>query len=160
MIADSINLFFVFPLVLIVAAISWIDIKTYRIPDVLNLTLFVLGTVFVILEDSMDLVSQVQCALAIGFILWAVRFAFFHIRNKNALGLGDVKMGAASGMWIYLENLPLMFLIASGSALVTILGLRLFGGNRFASMNVLPFGPYIGFSLLVVWSIQVSLVRF
>jgi leader peptidase (prepilin peptidase)/N-methyltransferase len=81
--------------------------------------------------------------------LWAVRALYEKMRNREGLGLGDVKMGAMIGAFLGIQGAILTVLI--GSLLGVIIGLSYawFTGKD-ASTYELPFGSFLGVAALGV----------
>jgi leader peptidase (prepilin peptidase)/N-methyltransferase len=66
--------------------------------------------------------------------------------------LGDVKFLLAGALWIGLEGLPILLLLAVLSASVSLLILRI-GGARLSRSDALSFGPHLAVALWLVWVI-------
>jgi leader peptidase (prepilin peptidase)/N-methyltransferase len=69
-------------------------------------------------------------------------------RKYQGLGLGDVKLLAASGIWIGLAGVPVQLLVGSCAALAAAGGLHL-AGRTMTRQTSLPFGPFLALGLLV-----------
>lgn len=83
-------------------ALSVVDLRTRLLPNEMVLGFATLGFIFH-LTTLAGYVSPVNIALggAIGFLsLYLVRAAANHIYGEDALGLGDVKLMGAGGLWI------------------------------------------------------------
>lgn len=129
-------------LVPVLAAMTDIDLRLKIIPDLLNLALAVLGVLYVFLGNDgsfEEAVWQIFGGVLLygGFAL-ALRFVFQAAMKKEALGLGDVKFFAATGIWLGASlELFTVFLFVSGIAGVFLaLGWRKATGER-----EFPFGP-------------------
>ena len=79
-----------------------IDLRTWLLPDKLNLSLAILGIGFHIATSFMALepLSMALGLLTGGGILYAVRTAGNWYYKQDTLGLGDVKLLAAAGLWL------------------------------------------------------------
>jgi leader peptidase (prepilin peptidase)/N-methyltransferase len=107
-------------LALTLAVLSAIDLRDYRLPDILTLPLAAAGLV-VSLTAGATLWWHAASAL-IGFALLAgVATIYKYVRGRDGLGLGDAKLFAASGAWLGLEALPTVLLCACASAIVALL---------------------------------------
>jgi leader peptidase (prepilin peptidase)/N-methyltransferase len=106
------------------------------------------------------LISAMEAAFAALFCagtLWIVGALYQKVRNREGLGLGDVKMVAMIGAFLGLQG-ALMTLIV-GSLLGAIVGLSyIWFTGKDASTYELPFGTFlgaaalgVGFLLNVVW---------
>lgn len=98
------------------------------------------------------LVSVCDSLLAAGICsgaLWSVRALYEKVRNREGLGLGDVKMGAMIGAFLGLQGALLSLLVGSLLGAVIGLGYAWFTGKD-ASTYELPFGSFLGASALAV----------
>src|ERR1700740_1430036 len=96
------------------AGVAWIDIRDGIIPDWLNLAIAVLGLVKIISTgDSSAAIVALGEGVVIGAAFWLLRRLYFVIRGIQGLGLGDVKLLAAAGIWVGLAGIPFVLLIAT-----------------------------------------------
>ncbi|MEP1520367.1 A24 family peptidase [Ascidiaceihabitans sp.] len=140
----TLPMFLVVPLVLL---ISVVDAMTYRIPDVCNLGVAVLGAWHIAGQAELGL--HVSAALCVGAVLWGLSAWYYRRFGRTGLGLGDVKFIAAATVWVGPLGLPYMLLIASSAGIVVALvgRKRLMGdGGQIA----VPFGPFLAFGFFVV----------
>jgi leader peptidase (prepilin peptidase) / N-methyltransferase len=138
---------------LLIAA-SVIDIRTMRIPDPLNATLAATGLAASWLLQR-DLVTAVL-GIAIGYGAIAVlNFAYFRLRGRDGIGMGDAKLLGGLGAWLGWTGLPFVALAGSICGLAVFAALALFRGRSLAA--ALPFGPFLSAGGLLVWFAQVWL---
>lgn len=132
-------------------ALAVIDLRTKTLPDSLVLAVAVLGAIrlfFAVLDSALPLallINSLSGALIFGGVAWGAGALTGRLTGRAALGFGDVKFFAVSGLWLGLTDLA-MFCIVAGTAGV-VLGLvwrKLTGEDRF------PFGPAIIFSFCVL----------
>ncbi len=125
-------------------ALSVIDLKMFRLPNVLTFSLIALG-----LLDAYMLNGQFQDRLigaALGYgVFVTIEMAFKKLRGKDGLGRGDAKLLAAGGAWCGWMGLPFIVLIGSGMGLIA----ALFPSVR--AQNRIPFGPFLALGILIVW---------
>lgn len=81
--------------------------------------------------------------------LWSVRALYEKVRNREGLGLGDVKMGAMIGAFLGIQGALLSLLVGSLLGAIIGLGYAWFTGKD-ASTYELPFGSFLGASALAV----------
>ena len=85
-----------------------------------------------------------------GFIIGAVvcyyRKALFQFRQFQGLGLGDVKLLAASGTWMGVAGVPVQLLVAALTALAAA-GVMQLAGQTVTRQTSLPFGPFLALGL-------------
>lgn len=85
--------------------------------------------------------------------LYAVRAIYLKLRRVIGLGLGDVKLAAAGGAWLGLEELPLACLLAAMAGLVVIVGLdRISGEKRLTRSSAVPFAAFMAPAFLIMWA--------
>jgi leader peptidase (prepilin peptidase)/N-methyltransferase len=134
--------------------LAWIDFRQGIIPDWLNLAIAILGVIRVAAIGGWPLVAElvVEAAL-VGGAIWLLRWLYFRLRKTQGLGLGDVKLLAASAIWIGLAGIPVQLLVAALSALAVALALHLLGA-RMTRHTALPFGPFLALGLLVAILLQ------
>lgn len=134
-------------LLAMLAALSWIDLRTYRLPNVLTFPLIAMGIVQAYLLGLGWQNSLIGAALGYAVFV-AIELAFKHIRGKDGLGRGDAKLLAAGGAWCGWMGLPLIVLIASGMGLLALL----FPSFRKSSnAGRIPFGPFLALGIICVW---------
>jgi len=82
--------------------LSVIDLKIGLLPNVYNAALGVCGIVFHALLnfDWLRIEDIVLGAMIGGGLLWGIRFVANKLYQKDTLGLGDVKLLAAGGIWL------------------------------------------------------------
>jgi leader peptidase (prepilin peptidase)/N-methyltransferase len=136
-------------------ALFFVDLKTMRLPDPLMFCFAALGGGVCLLR-FIDGVSFFQIfekyllgALIYGVLAYALARLVELILKKPALGFGDIKFFAVSGLWLGVDLLP-DFLILSGVfgvVLGSIWRFILFKGN---DQSVFPFGPALIVSFLTL----------
>lgn len=119
-----------FSLLLVLAVIDW---RTFEIPNGLNLAILILGLAQVLLDRERWLVYVIgMCSVGgVFFLLWLAT-------GGKGLGLGDVKLMAASGLLLGWPRALLAVILGSVSgAVIHLLRMRR-GADR-----KLAFGPYL-----------------
>jgi leader peptidase (prepilin peptidase)/N-methyltransferase len=123
-----------------------VDARTYLLPNVITWGATVCGvTAAWFLDESnpwlatSDAILRAICAAG---LLALLRWIYGHIRHREGLGLGDVKLAAAVGAWLPLDVIPLCFGLATGGALVAILW-GLLRGKRIESTMKIPLGTFL-----------------
>lgn len=135
------------------ALLSWIDARTFRLPNLLTIPLIGLGFIFTYFVTPEDLLSSFIGAFIgyTGFLCLEYAFRFFY--KKDGLGRGDAKLLAAGGAWCGWFGLPYILLIASLCGLVFTQmpthKIRISTGLR-----AVPFGPFLSLAIAVIWSAQ------
>ena len=129
----------------VLARLSYIDIRTFRLPDAYTLPLIVAGLVLNTVWSGAIPFEHVAAASA-GYLIFAlIGSAFFWWRGIDGLGLGDAKLLAAAGAWIGLRGLPVVVLVAAIGGIVAALLTASDRNTRIA------FGPWLALGFFVVW---------
>lgn len=142
------NLLFVAVLV----ALSFIDLDTFRLPDVLTLPLLGIGLIgaFLVPGDPSGWESMLS-AFGAGGLFWIIARIY-----PQGMGLGDVKLVAAMGAFL---GFPAIFLsVFAGSFVGAVVGICLLFAGRKRFGQQIPFGPYLalGAILTLLWGAQIS----
>ena|SRR5690349_20188138 len=134
--------------------LAWIDLRRGIIPDWLNAAIAVLGLArIVILVDWVLALSTAAEGILTGAIVWLLRWLYFRLRQRQGLGLGDVKLLAASAIWVGIAGIPMLLLVASLTALAAA-GILHLAGAKMTRQTALPFGPFLALGLLVTLALQ------
>lgn len=145
--AGLLSFFFAYPLFILyyilfmfTFAVLIIDWENQIIPDGLSLLIFILGAVFINNGISTNLFTGLLCASLLMLL---------HMFTKGrGMGLGDVKLAIALGVWFSLSN-GLLWLITSfiiGGIVATFL--LIFGKANMKTQ--IAFGPFM---ILAFWLI-------
>ena len=148
----------IFSAIVIIGALlilSWIDLKTFILPDYLTYGLIAYGLVANIFLGLgwASPQSSILGAL-LGFLgLYILNQAYLKIRGHHGIGMGDAKLLAGLGACLGIQSLPYILLIASASGLI--------GGYAWLKIHqqdhshAFPFGPFIAFGGIIVllWQI-------
>lgn len=129
--------------------LSLIDLDRFILPDLLTLPLIAAGLAYAYFVSGYIVWSIAGAVIGYGLVtglslLWRWRF------KREGIGLGDAKLLAAGGAWITIFGLPLILLIASGTALVVTVLLGLFG-RKIDGQTTVAFGPMLALSIWAVW---------
>ena len=121
-----------------------IDYKLQIIPNRLNLTIFEVGLVFAFLYGLSDVAISINMVL--GMLAGAGMFLALTllgglIYGKEAMGLGDVKLMGALGLYFGLANIVIVSLISFLIGAVLSILLIVFKIKKMD--EYIPFGPFI-----------------
>jgi leader peptidase (prepilin peptidase)/N-methyltransferase len=131
------------------ALLAWFDLRRGIIPNWVNLAIAVIGLARAVLLDGWAAALGAGCeGVVIGAVVWLLRRLYFRFRKFHGLGLGDVKLLAASGIWIGAAGVPVQLLIASLAALAAA-GVMQLAGRTMTRQTSLPFGPFLALGLLL-----------
>lgn len=127
-----------------------IDSQTLLLPDALTLPLLPVGLAAAYALSVLPLTDHLIGAAIGGLVPAGLRLLYGQLRGREGLGLGDVKLLAASGAWVGWQGLVGVLLIGSISALATILAIAACQ-RRLDRQRLIPFGPFLCLGLWIVW---------
>ena len=147
--------FCLFGALILLIILSVIDLKIGLLPNVYNGALAFLGIVFHGLTSFawLPLEDILLGALVGGGMLYFVRLAANHYYHKDALGLGDIKLLAAAGIWLGPQGVLMAITLGAMAGLVHGIGVIAFQrlrGNDTGELSQfsIPAGP--GFAIGIV----------
>jgi leader peptidase (prepilin peptidase)/N-methyltransferase len=144
--------------VLLLIALTFIDLDTQFLPDDLTLPLLWLGLLVNINGTFASLHDAIIGAVAGFLVLWSINAMFKLIRKVDGMGGGDFKLLGALGAWMGWQMLPAIILLSSVVGSVIGIGMILFGGKGRETR--IPFGPYLtgaGF-LALLYGPQITVI--
>ena len=107
-------------LILILLYLSYIDLRSFRLPDFVTLPLILTGILFNLLSSVgfTDAASATTGAVLGYGSLWLLNRLYRLSKKQDGMGMGDAKLLAALGAWLGWAALPSILLIASVSGLI------------------------------------------
>ncbi|MFM9889134.1 MAG: prepilin peptidase [Rickettsiales bacterium] len=127
-----------------IVALTVTDLENYIILDEVQISIGVFGVLYGYARnvDAADAAIAACAGAAIGLTL---KYGFLYLRNKDGLGLGDVKFLFVAGVWLASAANFIPFLFYSG-----LMGI-VFGTvwQRLTDNARFPFGPALAASLLL-----------
>lgn len=121
-----------------------VDLKEQIIPNRLNLLMFEIGLVFVFLHGFSNIniaLNMLLGMLAGGGIFLLITLLGGLIAGKEAMGMGDVKLMGALGLYFGLSNIVVITLMSF--LLGAVISIVLLGTGIKKSDEYIPFGPFI-----------------
>ena len=137
-------------LVAVLAAVCAIDARYGIIPDSLVVALAVGGVLQTSIPGQGELLQRCFEALLLFFAACLFRAAYRWVRGHDGIGFGDVKFATAGVLWIGIEGVPAMLLLAVLSALASLLILKR-EGHALDAKQAISFGPHLAVALWLVW---------
>lgn len=132
-------------------ALSAIDIRTRRLPDVLTLPLAAAGLVTAWLISPDNLVDHAIGA-ACGYLSFLlVEYAYRRWRQVDGLGRGDAKLLGAIGAWVGWAALPSVVFLSASGAIVFLLLRSQFGRVPLTRATAIAFGPFLAVAGWLTW---------
>ena len=151
-------------LLILTAALGWlllalaaIDFRTFLLPDGLNAAVLLLGAVMVALYRAGEWPWHVAGAVAGYGVLWLVETLYRRVRGMDGLGRGDAKLLGAVGMWVGIEGLAPVLLIASLTAILAVLVQSALRRESVSGKSLIAFGPWIALGGYCVWLLTLGL---
>jgi len=130
----------------ILARLSYVDWKTYRLPNLYTKGLIALGLLYNFYV-SLDAYPFLLGAVLGYALFWCVETAYRLIRKRDGLGRGDAKLLAAGGAWCGAMALPFIILLASSAGLIYVLSRP----PEQRSQIVLAFGPFLAAGIAITF---------
>ena len=145
-------------LAVLMAAIAIVDAHRFIIPDRLSLAAFLLGLAAAAQRDLEDMPASIAMAAIRGVVLalvfLALREIYRRLRQRQGIGLGDVKLAAVAGVWLDWPLIPVAIEIAALAALA-IYGMRqLVRGHPLRGTARLPFGLFFAPAIWLCWLLE------
>jgi len=147
----------------VLAALSAIDIETYRLPDLIVLPSLIASVPIIVVLAVADgdgrriRYALVGAALYFGFLFLA------HLISPRGMGFGDVKLAALMGLYVgwlggtFVDALALvLWAMLIGFAVGSIFGVVLLATRR--RNRPFPFGPFLALGAVVAILVSRSLV--
>ena len=136
-------------LILILLYLSYIDLRSFRLPDFVTLPLILTGIVFNLLSPvGFTDTSSAVIGAVLGYgSLWLLNHLYRLTKKQDGIGMGDAKLLAALGAWLGWAALPSILLIASISGLIG--GLIYLRWRKKSTHHAFPFGPFLAFAGII-----------
>ncbi len=163
-------------LALLMLAIAVIDARSLLIPNRLSLAAFLLGLAAAGLGASPEFWRDfwqefwLPAAQAIGFAViraavlgsafLALRALYFRLRDREGIGLGDVKLAAVAGAWLDWPMMPVAVEIGALAGLCVYAFGRLAGRRPFSAVARLPFGLFFAPAIWFCWLVETGVFEF
>jgi leader peptidase (prepilin peptidase)/N-methyltransferase len=130
--------------------LATIDVIAMRLPDVLTLSLTVVGLGLSLVMPGAPILGHLAGA-AVGYaVLAALAWAYRRARGRDGIGLGDAKLLAAAGAWLGWAALPSVLLLACLGAFAWVAVRRLRGDLQSLTAPV-AFGAPLALAFWIVW---------
>ena len=136
-------------LILVLVYLAYIDLRTFRLPDVITYPLILSGLLvssfsklgFISFQDSV-------IGAVVGYAsLWLLNLLHRLVKKQDGIGMGDAKLLAALGAWFGWYTLPSILLVASVSGLIG--GLVWLQWNKQNHRSAFPFGPFLAIAGII-----------
>ena len=142
-------------LVAILVPLVLIDLKFQILPDNLNLLLSIFGFLQSYFLEAPEAVESLLGSFLAGLVMFVVAKAYKKVRKLEGLGLGDVKLAAAGGLWVGWTMVGMMIFLGAFSAAVFVF-MRSWKFGKIDRNERIPFGPFLAFGILCSWVLRHS----
>jgi len=129
--------------------LSYLDLRTGLLLDVITLPLIGLGVGYALASGGSWLFAVAGAGLGYGLVA-GLGLLWRRLRGYDGIGLGDAKLLAAGGAWVGAGLLPLILLIASGLGLVLAATVSKKPQDD-SDPAAIAFGPPLGLGIWVAW---------
>ena len=136
-----------------------IDYRLQIIPNRLNLTMFEIGLIFCFLYGLSNVAISINMLfgmLAGGGIFLGITLLGGLVYGKEAMGLGDVKLMGALGLYFGLTNIIIVALLSF--LIGAILSIILLVTRIKKSDEYIPFGPFIVIGAFITIFVPYSII--
>jgi leader peptidase (prepilin peptidase)/N-methyltransferase len=149
-------------LALIMVAIAVIDYRSFIIPNWLNAAGLGLGLVHAAVQEPEAMLSVIQVAVIRGVVLAVVfltlREVYARVRNRQGIGLGDVKLAGVAGVWLDWSMLPIVVELAAFTAISSYALQQYLLGRSMVALDRLPFGFFFAPAIWICWLLERTLM--
>ena len=143
-IAENLDLIKYLILTPMMLSVVVIDYRLQIIPNRLNLTMFEIGLVFTFLYGMSNVAISINMLLGMlagGGIFLLITLLGGLVYGKEAMGLGDVKLMGALGLYFGLTNIIIISLVSF--LVCAIISIFLLTTKIKKTDEYIPFGPFI-----------------
>lgn len=147
----SLEFFKFAPLVSMLISVFVVDFQAQIIPNRLNLTIFELGLLFAFSLGNSNLNIATDAVLGMligGGIFLTIAIIGGVIAGKDAMGLGDVKLMGAIGLYFGKANIIKISILAFLVGAIISIVLLITKKNR--KDGYVPFGPFIVIAAIII----------
>jgi leader peptidase (prepilin peptidase)/N-methyltransferase len=149
-------------LALLMLAIAVIDARHFIIPDRLSAVAFALALLQAAVGELQAIIEAIAFACLRGAVLallfLGLRILYARLRNREGLGLGDVKLAGVAGAWLDWLTMPIAIEIAAFAALTAYVLRNLARKRPLHAAGLLPFGLFLAPAIWLGWLLQMTLL--
>ena len=137
------------PLILVLVYLAYIDLRTFRLPDVITLPLVLSGLIFNgFSQEGLVPFQDSAIGAILGYAsLWLLNSIYRLTKKQDGIGMGDAKLLAALGAWLGWYALPGILLMASLTGLIG--GFIWLQWNKQNHRSAFPFGPFLAIAGII-----------
>ncbi len=132
-------------------ALSAIDIRTRRLPDVLTAALALSGLAMAAIVNQDRFIEHLLGAMAGYLVFVTIELVYQRLRGRDGLGRGDAKLLGGIGAWIGITGLPSCIFVAALSAIAWVVVTNMLRGRTIGGETSVAFGPFLAVGGWAVW---------
>jgi leader peptidase (prepilin peptidase)/N-methyltransferase len=149
-------------LAIVMMAIAAIDGRRFIIPDRLVAAGLALGLLDAATAQpgqfTAGLVNAALRGLVLALLFFGFRMAYRRIRQREGLGLGDVKLASVAGLWLGWTAAVVAVDVAALSALAAVL-IVVLRGQSITRTTQVPFGLFFAPAIWIAWLFEAVIAR-
>jgi leader peptidase (prepilin peptidase)/N-methyltransferase len=142
-------------LALLMLAIAIVDFRHMIIPNELSAAALALAIINAVIAESPSIVESIAAAVLRGMVTMlfflALRWAYGWLRQREGIGLGDVKLAFVAGAWLEWIMIPVAIEIAALVALIAYVAWPMVAKWPFDAVSHLPFGLFLAPAIWLSW---------
>jgi len=158
---DIATLFIAFSGIFVLGILSYIDLRTFILPNIWVAAFALLGFVFLLIDGFQEISVHESAygALAGFWTLYTIRAVGNWYYKQDSLGLGDVKLLGAGGIWLGLEGVFFAITVGAFAGLIhgIIYAIYIAYKNK-QPINMtrlrIPAGPGFAAGIIIMGAIQ------
>jgi leader peptidase (prepilin peptidase)/N-methyltransferase len=142
-------------LALLMLAIALADFRHMIIPNELTIVALALAIINAGIGDTASIIEGIAAAALRGSVTMlfflAIRLIYRSLRQREGIGLGDVKLAFVAGAWLDWIMIPVAIEIAAVAALMAYVAWRIVARRAFNATSRLPFGLFFAPAIWLSW---------
>jgi leader peptidase (prepilin peptidase)/N-methyltransferase len=135
------QVFIEFFFVSLLIIITFIDLDTYTVPDVLSLSGIVAGFAFSFFSFRLSWMESLLGIVLGGGLFYLIAVGYQAVRKQEGLGGGDIKLLGMIGAFVGWSGVVFTILVASVAGV--LVGFIVMRRTRKGLSTMVPFGPFL-----------------
>jgi leader peptidase (prepilin peptidase)/N-methyltransferase len=147
---QPVDLVFLGLLGLLLVAVTMVDLRERRIPNLVNVAIAALGLAHAVVRAPSwhSLLAELGVAVLSAVLFGATAWFMRRLSRHASIGMGDLKFLTAASLWVGCDGSVMILLVACVCAVVATLLAAPWQGLDMRRM--LPFGPMLALAMVLV----------